>query len=271
MNTKKETNQQPKLNNMFKDAKNNFINFINNNYDLNNDKIKHKLNHTLHVVDNTEYLCNKMNIDNENKQIALIIALLHDIGRFDQVKKLNNFREDTNNYDHATLGVKLLFEDNLIRKFIKTNKYDDIIKIAIANHSKYIVNFEKMNKTQILHSKIIRDADKLDSFRAKYEDDIYTMANITKEEIENSLISDDIFNDFMNEKTILSKKRKTPIDMWISYITFIYGLYFKESLIYIKNANYINKLIDKFDYKTKDTKQKMEQIRTKGNSYISKI
>ena len=45
----------------------------------------------------------------------------------------------------------------------------------------------------------------------------------------------------------------------------------RKSLIYIKNANYINKLIDKFDYKTKDTKQKMEQIRTKGNSYISKI
>ena len=50
-----------------------------------------------------------------------------------------------------------------------SNKYDDIIETAIANHSKYIVNFEKMNKTQILHSKIIRDADKLDSFRAKYD------------------------------------------------------------------------------------------------------
>lgn len=140
-----------------------------NNYDLNNDKIKHKLNYTLHVVDNTEYLCNKMNINNENKQVALIIALLHDIGRLDQVKELNTFREYINNYDHATLGVKLLFENNLIRKFIKTNKYDDIIETAIANHSKYIVNFEKMNKTQILHSKIIRDADKLDSFRAKYD------------------------------------------------------------------------------------------------------
>ena len=140
-----------------------------NNYDLNNDKIKHKLNYTLNVVDNTEYLCNKMNINNENKQVALIIALLHDIGRLDQVKELNTFREDINNYDHTTLGVKLLFENNLIRKFIKTNKYDDIIETAIANHSKYIVNFEKMNKTQILHSKIIRDADKLDSFRAKYD------------------------------------------------------------------------------------------------------
>ena len=253
---------------MFEYAKNRFINFINNSYDLNDEKIKHKLNHTFHVVDNARYLCDKMNIDNENKEIALIIALLHDIGRFDQAKELKSFREDINKYDHSTLGVKLLFENNLIREFVKDNKYDDIIKIAISNHSKYIVDFDNMNKVQILHSKIIRDADKLDSFRAKYEDDIYTMANITQEEIENSLISDNIFNDFMNEKTILSKDRKTPTDIWISYIAFIYGLYFKESLLYIKENNYVNKLIDRFNYELDDTKEKIEKIRNKGNKYI---
>ena len=95
---------------MFEYAKNRFINFINNSYDLNDEKIKHKLNHTFHVVDNARYLCDKMNIDNENKEIALIIALLHDIGRFDQAKELKSFREDINKYDHSTLGVKLLLE-----------------------------------------------------------------------------------------------------------------------------------------------------------------
>lgn len=59
---------------MFEYAKDRFINFINNSYDLNDEKIKHKLNHTFHVVDNARYLCDKMNIDNENKEIALIIA-----------------------------------------------------------------------------------------------------------------------------------------------------------------------------------------------------
>ena len=148
------------------------------------------------------------------------------------------------------------------------DKYDEIIKIAISNHSKYIVDFDSMDEIQVLHSKIIRDADKLDSFRTKYEDDIYTMANITQGEIENSLISDNIFNDFMNEKTILSKNRKTPIDIWISYIAFIYGLYFDESLNYIRELDYVNKLVDRFDYKLKDTKDKMELIRNKGNNFI---
>lgn len=194
-----------------------FLKFISNNYDLNDEKIKHKLKHTFHVVTNAKYLCDEMNSDSNNKEIALLIALLHDMGRFDQAKVLKNFREDINNYGHATLGVKLLFENNLIREFVKEDQYDDIIKIAIFNHSKYIVDFS---------------------------------------------------NDFMNEKTILSKDRKTPIDIWISYIAFIYGLYFKESLIYLKQNDYVNKLVDKFDYKLEDTKEKMEQIRNKGNDYI---
>lgn len=266
-----EKSGREELNNMFEIAKNKFIEFIKNSYDLNDDKVKHKLNHTLHVVDNSKYLCNKLNLDDETKELAMSIALLHDIGRFNQAKELQNFREDINSYDHATLGVKLLFENNLIRSFIEFDKYDEIIKIAIANHSKYIVDFDSMNEIQVLHSKIIRDADKLDSFRAKYEDDIYTMANITQEELESSLISDNIFNDFMNEKTILSKDRKTPIDIWISYIAFIYGLYFDESLNYIRKLDYINKLVDRFDYKLEDTKDKMEQIRNKGNNFISNV
>lgn len=180
-----------------------FLKFISNNYDLNDEKIKHKLKHTFHVVTNAKYLCDEMNIDSNNKEIALLIALLHDMGRFDQAKV-----EDINNYDHATLGVKLLFGNNLIREFAKEDQYDDIIKIAIFNHSKYIVDFSDMDEIQELHSKIIRDADKIDSFRAKYEDDIYTMSNITSKEIEESLISNNILNDFMNEKTILSKDQK---------------------------------------------------------------
>ena len=96
------------------------------------------------------------------------------------------------------------------------------------------------------------------------------MANITKEEIENSLISDNILNSFMNEKTILSKDRKTPIDIWISYIAFIYGLYFRESLNYIYELDYVNKLVDKFNYKIEDTKKKMEQIKENGNKFISR-
>ena len=196
----------------------------------------------------------------------MVIALLHDIGRFTQAKEMKTFREDITNYDHATLGAKLLFEKNEIRKFVSNNEYDDIIKKAIENHSKYVFDDNELNDEELLHCKIIRDADKIDSFRAKAIDDIYIMANIYPEDIENSIITDKIYSDFMNEKTILSKDRKTGIDMWISYIAFIFGLEFKCSYGLIKEKDYINILFDRFDYKLE--KQKMNILRKKALEYL---
>ena len=54
----------------------------------------------------------------------------------------------------------------------------------------------------------------------------------------------------------------------MTYGFLIYGLYFDESLNYIRELDYVNKLVDRFDYKLKDTKDKMELIRNKGNNFI---
>lgn len=244
-----------------------FKQFVEENYDLNNEKVKHKYNHTMYVVENSKYLCDKLNLNEEDTFLAFIIALLHDIGRFEQAKIMSTFREDITTYDHAILGCEMLFEKNLIRYFIEEDKYDEIIKTAISNHSTYLLDESKMTEKEILHSKIIRDADKLDSFRAKSVEDIYTMANISEDDIENSKITDKVFDSFMDEKTIISRDRKTGIDIWVSYIAFIYGLYFKDSLRYINDKDYINKLFDRFDYKVDNLKMKL--LKNKAIEYIN--
>lgn len=68
-------------------------------------------------------------------ELAELIGLLHDIGRFEQIKRYNTFI-DKNSINHGQLGVKILFDDNQIRRFIKDSKYDDIIKTAILNHNR---------------------------------------------------------------------------------------------------------------------------------------
>ena len=253
---------------MFEKATKKFSEFIKDNFDINDEKIKHKVIHTYNVVKMAEYISKDLGLSEEDKTLAKVIALLHDIGRFDQEKEFGTFREDQKNIDHASLGVKILFEDNMIREFVEEDTYDSIIKTAIANHSKYELDIQGMTEKEVFHSKLIRDADKMDSFRAKTEDDIYTMANITKEEIENSFITDKIYNDFMSKKTILSKDRKTGIDIWISYIAFIFDINYKSGLKYIKEKNYMNQLVDRFHYKNSDTKIKMEEIRNFALSYI---
>lgn len=255
---------------MFEYALKKFQRFINDNFDIEDRKIKHKVIHTYNVVKMAKYISDNLNLKEEDKELAQLIALLHDIGRFPQAVEFKSFREDRENVDHAILGVQILFKNNMIRDFVLENKYDEIIKKAIANHSKYILEKDGMSERELLHSKIIRDADKLDSFRVKEKEDIYIMANITKEELEKSLISDDIYNDFLSEKTILSSKRKTGVDIWVSYIAFIFDLNFSCSLKYIKEHNYIDTLVDRFSYKEINTKNRMEIIRKFSIQYLNK-
>lgn len=251
----------------YNSAKKYFGKFLNDNFDINDEKISHKINHTYNVVENAKYLCECLKLDEVNTELAMIIALLHDIGRFDQAKIIKTFREDITSFDHATLGVKLLFEKGEIKNYVDDEIYYPIIKKAIANHSKYVLDETGMTDIEILHCKIIRDADKIDSFRAKTVDDIYTMANINKEDIENSKVTEKVYNTFKEHKTILSKDRQTGLDIWVSYIAFIFGLEFKESYELINQKDYLNKLFNRFEYKT--DKRTMVELKECAFDYLN--
>ena len=68
----------------------------------------------------------------------------------------------------------------------------------------------------------------------------------------------------MNHKCIRLADRKTRICI----IAFIFDLNYDISRQYIKDNNYINRLIDRIDYKNKDTKQEMEEIRKCAEDYL---
>ena len=142
------------------------------NYDTNDGSIALKIKHTYEVVKKSEYIANGLKLDKENIELAKIIALLHDIGRFEQIKEFGEFNDKK--IEHAEFGVKVLFNNGLIRNFINEDKYDSIIYKAIYNHNKYKIE-KNLNEKELLHCRIIRDADKLDNFRVKEKDKLEDM------------------------------------------------------------------------------------------------
>ena len=236
-------------------------------YDLEYGKIELKIRHTYGVVNASEYIAKELSLDDENIELAKLIALLHDIGRFEQIKKFDCFI-DNKNIDHAILGNEILFKNNLIRNFIKDTQYDNIISKAILNHNRLSIE-DGLTDKELLHAKIIRDADKTDNFRVKATDDFENIIdNANKEILENDIISDNIFNNFMDSKIIVREDRKTYMDFWVSYIAFIFDFNYKAGLEYIQKMNYIDKIINRLDYKNIYTKQKMEKIRKHAIQYI---
>ena len=253
---------------MYENAKKQFDRFVRNNFDLGDAKILNKYEHTSYVVENAEYISRNLGLEKEDLQVAKVAALLHDIGRFRQIEQNQSFREDIFSYDHAMLGAQYLFEQGTIRDFILASDYDEIIRKAILFHSRYEIFRDDFNDKEWLHARILRDADKVDNFRMKSVEDIPTIADVTKEEIENSKLSEKVFADFMAEKTIYSRDRKTGIDIWVSYVAFLFGLEFLPSFELIKEKDYINRTFDRMEYRYEQTK--MEQLRRKALAYLEK-
>ena len=252
----------------FKHAMSAFKKYL-ENFDSQYGKIDLKIRHTYGVVKASEYIANKLNLSNEDIELAKLIALLHDIGRFEQIRQSDSFIENKN-MDHAILGNDILFKNNLIRDFIEDTQYDNIILKAILNHNRLYIE-DGLTERELLHAKIIRDADKTDNFRVKAEEDFENIIdNSSKDILENDIISENIFNDFMNSKIIVREDRKTYMDFWVSYIAFIFDYNYKFGLEYIKDMNYINIIVDRLDYKNIDTKQKMEKIRKHALEFIDK-
>lgn len=250
----------------FEQAKKAFKEYL-QQYDLEYGKNELKIKHTYGVVKSSEYIAKKLLLDKEDIELAKLIGLLHDIGRFEQIKNFDCFI-DSKRVDHAILGNKILFKNNFIRNFVKDDKYDNIISKAILNHNRLSIE-DNLKDRELLHAKIIRDADKTDNFRVKALDDFENIIdNCNKKILENDVISEKIFTDFMNSKIIVREDRNTYMDFWVSYIAFIFDFNYKYGLEYIKEKNYINKIINRLDYKKIDTKEKMQKIKKHANKYI---
>ena len=170
---------------------------------------------------------------------------------------------DLESFDHGDYGAQILDKD--IRKYIQIDKYDNIIKTAIRNHNKFEIE-EGLSKEELLFSKIIRDADKIDIiFEStgmfwKGQEDL----------IENSKISDSVMAQFKNKQLIKRQKgiRIMYVDTIIMTIAFIYNINFKPSFEILYKKDYINKIIDRFKFKDVETMKQIEEVRDVANNYI---
>ena len=164
----------------FKVAKAAFEKYL-DEYDRTDDKIHLKIVHTYCVVDAAEEIATRMHLREEDVQLAKIIGLLHDIGRFEQIKRFHSFEPGT--MDHAMYGADLLFgPEQMIRRFVKDPSFDQLICVAIAKHSDFKLEGIEDERT-LLHARLIRDADKLDNCRVKLEESMETLLDMDEKTV----------------------------------------------------------------------------------------
>ena len=234
-------------------------------YGRENVKICRKIDHSYRVLDVAEEIAKSLDLSEEDLELAKLIGLLHDIGRFEQIRIYNTF-VDKDSIDHADLGVKILFEDNLIRKFIEDDKYDEIIYKAIKSHNKYAIE-NGLNQQELLHAKIIRDADKVDIYEvyirdiASNENAVFNYDNISNEKITGKVLESVKKHELVNRYDTVNEA-----DRYVAALAFVFDLNFKKGIELVKERKYIEKLINRV--KIENNKDDMEMIEKNILEYL---
>ncbi len=96
------------------------------------------------------------------------------------------------------------------------------------NHNRNKANIEVSNEKELLHSKIIRDADKADIiYMLVFENQETAWGSNT---IEKEKITDEIYQEFIKEKAIDYQKRKTGVDILVSHFAYAFDFEYEYAI-----------------------------------------
>lgn len=237
------------------------------NYDPSDEKIKLKIDHTYRVAGLCQRIAESLGLSEPDVDIAWLLGMLHDIGRFEQIRRFGTFN-DAQSVDHAEFGEDLLFKEGLIRKFaegyyeecelaepenqedeqiIKNNEHHNkdtgLLEMEIRQHNKYRVK-EDLTERQRMFCDILRDADKVDIFKVNADIPMEIIYDVTTEELKNGIITKEVLESFYKKETVLKSVRRSAVDHIVGHISLLFELVYKESYRQAKEQGYVYKLLD---------------------------
>lgn len=234
-------------------------------YDIQHQMIRLKVEHTYRVAALCEEIAKSLHLSSEDVDLAWLIGMLHDVGRFEQQKNYGTFN-DAISIDHAKYGAQILFEEGRIRDYIADDAEDTLIQNAVFYHSAYRVP-QDLDERTILFCNIIRDADKIDIFKVNVEFPLEEIYNVTREELYSCPVTEEVMQSFEEGHAVLRSLKKAPVDNIVGHISLVYELVFPASLRIAKQQGYVQRLMA-FESENACAKAQFAHIREKINSYL---
>ena len=201
-----------------------------------------KEKHTGYVTANCVELAKFLKLSTHDTQLAEIIGLFHDVGRFRQYSLYKTFN-DADSEDHADLGIKVIDELNFFKE-LSAPDYQ-LVKFAIQNHNKKTVaptDDERKN----FFAKIIRDADKLDIYRVLEpflaQENADKMPKFIKGKARPD-ISPDFVENFVTGEQADYRKIRTNGDRKIVRLMWLYDINFSWTMQKIVERGFIEKIV----------------------------
>ena len=197
-----------------------------NNFDLKNQRIVEKKEHSSRVMNIAKSIAESLKLNEEDIHIATLAGLVHDIGRFNQLKLYGTYK-DALSIDHGDEGYRVL--ESIIDKFTVDKKIQNIVLLTTKYHNKCKIG-DVDNRTKMF-CKIVRDADKLDIMETQ----------INEVNSENIVIKDEILKSIYEKSLCKNEYCQTEEDAILRMISWIFDLNFPYSYKYLKDNKIIKR------------------------------
>jgi len=209
-----------------------------------------KEKHTLRVCDEILSLGKELELNNGDLFLVEILALFHDVGRFEQYNRYRTF-VDRDSEDHAALGVKILQEKKVLAGLDEPPR--NLILRSISYHNRAALPREETEEC-LFFTKLLRDADKLDIW--KVVTDYYHRKDRRRNvAIELGLpdtpgISQKVYESLMRKEIVDAGHLNNLNDFKLLQIGWLYSINFTPTFHCIKERKYLN-IIRKYLPQTK--------------------
>ena len=266
-------------------------------YDSTNPKIKLKIDHTYRVANLCEQIAQSLELSAAEVDLAWLSGMLHDVGRFEQLRRYNTF-SDAQSIDHARFAVELLYDEGLIADYVPeisttelvagartwrsmggvnephTAQSEDMplsdilqtLRIAIGEHSAYRIQKGLDERTRMF-CQILRDADKVDIFRVICDTPMEEVYGFQTKDILRSAITPEVMQAFYEHHAVLRKLKKCPADYIVAHGSLTFELVYPESLRIAKEQGYLKQMMS-FQSENPDTEEIFEDLRKDLNGYL---
>lgn len=200
---------------------------------------KLKDDHTLRVCVEMESLGKELCLSEKDLILAEVVALFHDIGRFEQIARFGTL-VDSKSVNHAVLGVQLLREQGVLEDLEQGIQVE--ILGAISYHN--LPSLPAAGPERVLFfTKLLRDADKLDIYHiatgyysgSGFLDDVDVKISLP----DTPGITDDIYQDLLQKKSVSYTRLRTLNDFKLLQMNWVYDINFAPALRAIARRGYI--------------------------------
>jgi len=209
--------------------------------------VKIKEGHTLRVCKHIVRIAESLNLPKADVYLAEAAALLHDIGRFEQLRRYRTFN-DRKSENHAELGVAVLEQEDLLSK-LAVKERETVMK-AVRFHSDRDFPTGESERV-IFFLKLLKDADKLDILEVLtnyYASPEYGTNPTLELDLPNATaLSEAVVREIMQSKPVDAQHVKSPEDFRILQLSWIFDINFDFSLRHIKEHRFAEKILATFE------------------------